>query len=60
MLGASGGNYNLIESIGGLLEVKTGLMLTQIKLDIATNAKDLKLDNASLKNELVRECIIKR
>ena len=48
----SGGNRDLIESIGNLLVAKTGLILTKIKLDIATNAKDLKMDNASLKCEL--------
>ena len=42
----------LIENIGQLLATKTGLMLSQIKLDIAINVKDLKLDSATLKNEL--------
>ena len=34
----------LIESIGELLEAKTSLMISEIKLNIATNAKDLKVD----------------
>ena len=44
----------LIESIGELLEAKTGLMLTQMKLNMATSIKDLKLDNAEeLKSDIV-------
>ena len=43
---------SLIESIGELLEAKTGLMLTQMKLNMATSIKDLKLDNANNAEEL--------
>ena len=45
----SEGNHNLIDSIGELLEAKTGLMLTKIKLDMVSYAKDLNMDCASLK-----------
>ena len=43
---------SLIESIGELLEAKTGLMLTQMKSNMATSIKDLKLDNANNAEEL--------
>ena len=42
----------LIESIGELLEAKTSLMVSEIKLNIATNAKDLKLDMNNLKSDM--------
>ena len=37
----------LIESIGEILEAKTNRMVTQIKLNIATSVKDLKLNSAT-------------
>ena len=48
----AGGNRDLIDSIGNLLEAKTGLMLNRIKFDIATNAKELKTDCASLRYDV--------
>ena len=49
----AGVNRNLIDRIGELLEAKTGLMLNRIKFDMATNAKELKTDCASLRNNVV-------
>ena len=49
----AGVNHDLIESIGDLLEAKPGRMLNRIKVDMATNTKELKTDCASLRSNVV-------